>query len=135
MQREDDVLLQAVAISQSILFFAVNLAEENGSKLIISALIVIFAGSFYILRAYAKIKDSAKYRYYSMLALALVIGDTVYGGLALVTFQSTLLSSPLFPLSSATIRIYLDYIFLAIPIFLFDFFGRIFKKRYGYKTS
>jgi hypothetical protein len=78
LRREDDVLLEAVAFSQSLLLLLVNLTSETEyDRLLLTIMIASFAVIFYAVRAWAKIKDSAKYRYYSMYVLGFVSGDTV----------------------------------------------------------
>jgi len=78
IQREDDVLLQSVAFSQSILFVMVNLLSiDIPSKLFLAVLVAVCAATCYVLRALGKIKDNARYRFYSMLALCFVISNTV----------------------------------------------------------
>ena len=78
LHREDDVLLEAVAFSQSILFVLLSLmqSEDELRRALLYGL-VITTITFYSLRAWAKIKDSKKYRYYSMIAFAFLSANTV----------------------------------------------------------
>jgi len=133
LRREDDVLLQAVAFSQSLLFFFVNLTlEEQENRLTLSVLIAGFASAFYILRAWAKIKDNPKFRYYSMYVLSLVLGNTV----VVILVGATNLIIPLdftFDLTFEYFYIIIFFIFLAtIAKLVRSFIQKICKIRYGY---
>jgi len=78
LKREDDVLLQAVAFSQSVLFVYLSFFSDsdhlmNSLKIMIPTVAVIF----YCIRAWAKIKDNSRWRYYSVYVLFLVILSNV----------------------------------------------------------
>jgi hypothetical protein len=128
ISREDDVLLQGATFSSAILFFYVNLMlEDKLSKLILSILIVAFAGSFYISRAVAKIKDSPKLRYYSIYLFATL----------LMIYLATLIRQiyPYFQILTATYYTTIGFL-IALPliytVILFrEFVGIYFKARYG----
>jgi len=119
--REDDVLLQAVAFSQSILFVFANLTlEEVSLKLSASSFIVVFAVAFYILRAWAKIKDSPKYRYYSMIICAFVLGNTVA---SILDLSFGILRKSIFDTTTIWGSVAFDFVIIT---------EKVFKKRYGY---
>lgn len=129
LRREDDVLLQAVAFSQTLLFFFVNLTlEEQVNRLTLSVLIAGFASTFYILRAWAKIKDNPKFRYYSMYVLSLVLGNTVL--VILVGVTSLIIT---FDLTLEYPHIVILFMFLyGIGKVVRQFIQKIFTIRYGY---
>lgn len=128
LQREDDVLLQAVAFSQTILFFFVNLTiQEETAKYLLSAMIAVFAILFYILRAFGKIRDSPKYRYHSMNVFALLSGTSVYAFLLVVINQFIPLQ-----LSLEHPHIFILLIFCSsIGKLLQNLARNVFKIRYG----
>jgi len=131
LQREDDVLLQGVAFSQTILFVAVNLTlEEQRSRIIFSTLIAAFAITFYALRAWAKIKDSSKYRYYSMVVFALICGSTVFSSLMTV---SILMFTPLFETPFSPYEFLVYVIGSGVTTSIMEIVATVFKKRYGYE--
>ena len=123
IKREDDVLLEAVAFSQSILFVLLSLmqSEDKLREALLSG-IVLTTIAFYTLRAWAKIKDSPKYRYYSMFVFAFLSGNTVSSVLKLY------FNTPDdFILTMSTI-------YLTVAANLAVIASRVFKKRYGYAT-
>lgn len=122
LQREDDVLLQAVAFSQSLLFVLLSLTSSEQRQLLIYAIAIVTI-TFYTLRAWAKIKDSSKYRYYSMIAFAFVSSNTV---ISILDFYFNILRESI--LSSSAI-----YTCVALTSGIIA--GKVFKKRYGYKGS
>lgn len=132
LQREDDVLLQAVAFSQSLLLFLVNLTfKDDQIRFFLSGSIAVFAVAFYVLRAWGKIKENSKYRYYSMYVLAIVCGNTVYAIGASVIGQFMLLTTmPFFPH-----LLLLFTLFSVIAKSLRDLIKEVFKKRYGYDQT
>ena len=73
LRREDDVLLQSTALSQSIFFIYLNLISSSRIIEILKWTVPIVTIFFYGMRAYSKVKDSAKYRYYSILVLVLIM--------------------------------------------------------------
>jgi hypothetical protein len=134
IRREDEVLLQAVAFSQSILFLVVTLTmKEEASRLVLSVLIAASAVAFYSLRAWAKIKDSARYRYYSMVVLAIVIANNIFGLLGAVTSHYMRESSFVFPSLNPLGSFMVMLMIYVSTIELFVTYVRtVFKKRYGY---
>ena len=120
IRREDEVLLQAVAFSQSVLFILVNQTPIE-DKLQWSLLIAIVAVTFYALRAWAKIKDSPKYRYYSMLAFSFITSNTVTSllGLYFNIPQKSILN--------------MTNIYTSIALAFAIIAASVFGKRYGYK--
>jgi len=134
LQMEDDVLLQAVAFSQSILFLIVSLTmKEEILRLVLSVLIAASAVIFYSLRAWAKIKNSVKYRYYSMVVLALIIANNVLGLLGAITshfmHDLSLAFPSLTPFGSFVI---LSVIYASTIELFVTYVKSVFKKRYGY---
>lgn len=86
--REDDVLLQAAGFSQAALFIALSFMQLSPELAYLRWMILAFAIPFYILRAYAKIKNNSKYRYYSMY-LALLILITTISAIFVMAFAKT----------------------------------------------
>lgn len=124
ISREDDVLLEAVAFSQSVLFVLLSLMQSEDR--IREALLygtVLTTLAFYTLRAWAKIKDSPKYRYYSMIAFAFLSGNMVTSVLKLY-----------FNIPDELI-IKMGMVYVAVAYSLARIAEKVFKKRYGYKGS
>jgi hypothetical protein len=128
LAKEDDVLLQAVAFSQASLFFLVNLViKDEQTKLFLSGSTAAFAGSFYALRAWGKIKNDSRYRYYSMYVLALVLGNSVFALMATLTNLLVPISSlPFFP----NLLLILTF-FSMLGKSTRDIIQSAFRKRYG----
>jgi len=130
LHREDDVLLQAIAMSQSLLLFFVNVTLESIiAKLFLSTVIAVFFVSFYLVRAYAKIKGSPKCRYYSAYLLGIILTYTIAISVFVSSNQplSSFLSRPLIP--DLLLSVFVP--FYAWDIY-YDFTKKILKKRYGY---
>jgi hypothetical protein len=128
--REDDVLLQAIPFSSAILFFFVNMAlQDESAKVVFSFFIVIFTIPFYIVRAWAKIKDSPKYRYHSMNILAFLISIMVS------SFFTTVFELSIPKEFFQIINWALSLISICIFLFLFSLAQTVFKKRYRYKEK
>lgn len=122
IRREDDVLLEAVAFSQSILFVLLSLMQrEDRLREALLYLTVMTTLSFYILRAGAKIKDSPKYRYYSMIAFAFLSGNTVASILKLY-----------FNIPDELI-VHMGIVYSSIALSLARIAEKVFRIRYGYK--
>lgn len=77
LNREDDVLLQATGFSQSVLFIYLNLIPPSEIIDVFKFLIPFTAIIFYALRGYAKIKNSNKYRYYSIRVFVFIIANSL----------------------------------------------------------
>jgi hypothetical protein len=128
LQREDDVLLQAVAFSQTVLFFFVNIISvEVEIRMILGGMIAVFTIIFYILRAVAKIKNNSKYRYYSMFVLSFVISNTITTILTLITGLTV--SREL--INSIINLIAVSSVYYSISESFADLTRNVFKKRYG----
>lgn len=119
--REDDVLLQAVAFSQSIIFILLNLTE-NTSKLTLIYLVAFVTVIFYALRAWAKIKDSSKYRYRSMVVFSFICSNSV-----------TSIISLLFTLPNRFYLFSLTSIYSGIAMGFSVIASLVFSKRYDYE--
>jgi len=123
IKREDDVLLEAVAFSQSVLFVLLSVMQSEDKlreALLYGTVTTTLA--FYTLRAWAKIKDSPKYRYYSMIAFSFLSGNTITSALKLYFNipDEFLLDMGLIYSSTAASLAY--------------FAGKVFRKRYGHKS-
>jgi len=121
LQREDDVLLQATAFSQSVLVILLSQLSDEKLRGHVLYFIVLVAITFYGLRAWAKIKDSQKYRYYSMIMFAFV---TVNSVLSLLKLSLNL--PDVYIIDSS-------YVYLGIAISLAIIVEHISRKRYGCK--
>lgn len=69
LRREDEILLQGTGILQALILFYVNLVQKIAESYILNALIIFSGIIFYVIRAHAKLKDSNKSRYNSILVL------------------------------------------------------------------
>jgi len=121
LHREDDVLLQATAFSQSVLVILLSQLSDEKLRGYVLYFIILVAITFYGLRAWAKIKDSQKYRYYSMIVFALV---TVNSVLSLLKLS---LNTPDVYIIDLSYAYYVSALALAIVV------EHISRKRYGYK--
>lgn len=121
LRREDDVLLQVVAFSQSIIFVLLNLTEST-HKLTLIYLVAIVTVIFYALRAWAKIKDSSKYRYRSMVVFSFVFSNSV-----------TSIISLLFSLPDRFYLFSLTSIYSGIAMGFSVIASLVFSKRYNYE--
>jgi MFS family permease len=78
LKREDDILLQATAFSQAALFIYLNLLPSGDFVNILKLTVPIVAVSFYLVRAYAKLKNDNLWRYRSDFVLVAVVDVTLY---------------------------------------------------------
>ena len=72
LKAEDDILLQATAFSQAVLWIYLGLMPPDFYVSVMKWFIPLAAIIFYSSRAYAKLKNSNFWRYYSMYALCVV---------------------------------------------------------------
>jgi len=119
IKREDDVLLQAVGFSQSVLLIMVNffLVEQS---VLFSILIITSSVGFYSLRAWAKIKNSQVFRYFSLFFLAMATSNTL-----IFPFLSLFMSLDL-----------MDYyfaVYMGLLLASTSIVRSVFTKRYGLK--
>jgi len=122
IRREDDVLLESVAFSQSILFVLLSIMQsEDRLREVLLIGTVVTTLSFYTLRAWAKIKDSSKYRYYSMIAFAFLSANTVT---SILKLYFNIPDEFIFDMG---------LIYSAIAVSFARIAGRVFKIRYGHK--
>ena len=127
LKREDDVLLQAVAFSQSVLFVYLSLIDGSDVITGFKIIVPIVAVLFYALRAWGKITDNAKYRYWSIWLLLAIILNTIFA-LAyawigtFIVFENTEVPTYI------TFLLYLTIVYGSLR-----FVEEIFKKRYGYQ--
>ena len=77
LRTEDDILLQATAFSQAALWIYLSLAPSDLVVDIMKAFVPSAAIAFYIVRAYAKLKDNDTWRFYSIYALSIVFGISI----------------------------------------------------------
>ncbi len=77
LKAEDDILLQATAFSQATIWIFLNLIPADENTNLFKWLVPVAAISFYCLRAWAKLKDSNKFRYRSMLVFSVVVSFSV----------------------------------------------------------
>lgn len=125
LKREDDVLLQAVALSQSVFFIYLNLIEVTDIVITFKIVVPIFAVLFYVLRAWGKIKDNAKYRYHSIWVFYLIV-------LVAIMWVATEVTTRVVGKDNATLIVV--GIFLGTSTLgLYHCIEAIFKKRYGYQ--
>jgi hypothetical protein len=73
LKAEDDILLQATAFSQAALWIYLTLIPQDGSIVVLKWLVPSVAILFYFLRAVGKLKDNNNFRFYSLIALFVVI--------------------------------------------------------------
>jgi uncharacterized membrane protein len=128
LRREDDVLLQAVAFSQTVLFVYLNFVPSTEIIMAAKVLVPSFAVLFYVLRAWGKITDSGKYRYYSIWVFFLILLVTM------VIVTHFLLDYILGPAFTGYLNIMNSY-YGVILLALMQVIGETFKKRYGLARS
>jgi len=129
LEKEDDVLLEGVGFASSILFFYLSFfSPEIPESFLLSLGLVLFTIPFYLLRAFAKIRNSPKLRYYSMcvffflmsvyfLGISLIIINQFFNDFAQSSYGPLVIA----PLSGAFIMI--------------KDLSENFKKRYDYKKK
>ena len=127
IEKEDDVLLQGATFITAILFFYVNtLLSSQHSKISFGLVFSFLTGSFYLLRAYAKIKSRADYRFFS--AFFFVWGVTSFAfEIAVALFPA------FFPTILTLSAIFFTLVFVGL-MFLFLLYALsfiYFYKRYG----
>ena len=132
LHREDDILLQATAFSQSALWIYLNLLPANLFVGVMKWIIPAIAITFYSMRAYAKLKESNKWRYRSIYALSYVVSASVF------VLVISLIGANWQLLMIENVSVTLP---LLLPVFGFAYFGgrdfveSYFKKRYGLATE
>lgn len=123
LEKEDDILLQGVGFSQSVLFILANiLLISTNEKLRASILIASTTIPFYVIRAFAKLTNNSKYRYYSMGILGFVLA-----------FSVRTISQILLPQANNFLNNLIDGISIAIAIGFIRLVFDVFSKRYGVK--
>lgn len=78
LKAEDDILLQATAFSQAALWIYLTLIPANEWTFLFKVLVPSTAVLFYVIRAYGKLKEDSKYRYYSIFVFSFVIFFSVF---------------------------------------------------------
>lgn len=130
IEREDDVLLQGITFISAILFFYVNtLASDVNIKFWVSVMIILSTGSFYLLRALAKIKSDSNLRFYSAFLMVWVASSYVFEFLVFflpIIFPPVLNLPPLGQVMTVIS-------FAVIPFFLSALAGVYLPRRYGIK--
>ena len=132
IRREDDVLLQGTPFISAILFFYLTtLTSDIWAKVTLGLSIVLFTGTFYVLRAIAKIKSLPKYRFASMFFL-------VYLGMCVI-YEIVVLLFPAFFPSFLTLPPIIQVSTIAglgITVFLPSaLVGLYFPRRYGVRAT
>jgi hypothetical protein len=127
IEREDDVLLQGATFVTAILFFYVNtLLIDQHSRILLGLAFSFLTGSFYLLRAYAKIKSRADYRF--MSSFFFVWGITSFAfEIAVAIFPALFPTIPELP----TVFLMLIFVGLMILFLLYALSFVYFYKRYG----
>ena len=77
LEAEDSIFLQAVAFSQSTLWIILNLIAQDRITAFLKLFVPIAAVLCYSLRAYGKLKNNNKWRYFSVIALFLVFAGSL----------------------------------------------------------
>jgi hypothetical protein len=121
LNKEDDILLQATAFSHAVLVILLSQLSSERLKGTVLYLVVVVGVTFYALRAWAKIKNSQKYRYYSMIVFAFLTANAV---LSLLKLSLNLPDVYIFDLS---------YLYVGISTAFAIIAEHISRKRYGYK--
>lgn len=132
LEREDDVILDAIIFSQSAILLYINLiplSNIENYKTFINIAILSVAIVFYAIRAYAKIKNSPKYRYCSIWVLFFVIIESCF-----VIFSYVLKSIIKIGTENQLIFLIGQILSYAL-IIIMQFISEKFGKRYGYKNS
>lgn len=126
LYREDDVLLQSIIFSQSVLFIYLNLIESSTFVNILKIIIPIFAITFYTIRSLGKILNNPKYRYYSIWLFAFIILLTLFA------FFTLLILGILGIEMTQLVQIICLNIFTGLLIGSMSLIEEVFRKRYGY---
>jgi hypothetical protein len=129
LEAEDSIFLQGVAFSQSALWIVLNLITADLSILILKWLIPTLAILSYGVRAYAKLKDNNKWRYYSTITLFLILTSSLYAIIRIIFFP---LCENLMLIENIDVTEALFIMPLAqIPVLFFLHFVNRIKIRYG----
>jgi hypothetical protein len=132
IRREDDVLLQGTPFISAILFFYLTtLTSDVNVKVSIGLAIVLLTGTFYVLRAIAKIKCLPNLRLWSIFFL-------VYLGTSTLYEIAVLLFPTLFPFILSLpqiIQIFVLGSLIIITVLPTAIVGAYFPKRYGAKID
>ena len=132
LKREDDVLLQGTPfLSAILLFYVTTLTPDVGAKIKLGLVIVLFTGTFYVLRAIGKIKSLPKYRFLSMFFL-IYLGTSVVYEIAILTFPAFFPSFLTLPLIIQVSTIAGSGITVFLPSALV---GLYFPRRYGVRAT
>lgn len=132
IRREDDVLLQGTPFLSAILFFYLTtITSDIKAKVILGLSIVLFTGTFYVLRAVAKIKSLPKYRFVSMFFLV-YLGTSAIFEIFVTVFPLVFPSFLTLPSSIQVLTIAGSGVTVFLPTALV---GLYFPKRYGVTIS
>jgi hypothetical protein len=140
IEREDDVLLQGITFLSTILFFYVNtLIPDANGKVAISLMIVVANGSFYLLRAVAKVKSNPFYRLLSVFFLVWVVSLYCFGLILLLsptTFPIVLNLPPLiFTLVAVGLTVLSFLLVSLVIVFFAQRYGTFKPRRQGNAAS
>jgi hypothetical protein len=128
IRREDDVLLQGTPFISTVLFFYINISITNYTvKLTLGLAIVLLTGTFYVLRALAKIKSNPELRFSSMFFLIYLSTAVIYEIVVLLSPEAFpwILTLPLL------IQVMIVACLVIITFLPSAFCSAYFSKRYG----
>jgi hypothetical protein len=117
LKKEDDVLLQAVALSQSTFFIYLSIIPSSDLVTVFKIIVPTFAVLFYTIRALGKITDNGKCRFWSIWLFFLIV-----------------LMAPSYVVFGAAGALYgwfASSIYASILTGLMQIIDRVFRKRYG----
>jgi len=129
LNREDDILLQAVAFSQSLFFIYLNLIPTSGLVTLYRVLVPIATVLFYTLRAWGKIENESKYRYWSILLFFWICLQTLF----YFPFALRLHIQPVFLELQYQFGLYYAPLYVPVLFGLIRIIEEVFRKRYDYQ--
>jgi len=133
LKREDDILLQATGFSQSVLFVYLALMEQTVLISGFKFLVPIFAILFYLVRAYAKLKNSNTCRFWSMKLFGFVLGISI--ATLMMPLQPSLeVFFPTDGLETFTFDL-TGAVFGGVFFGFYNFVEELFKTRYGVSSG
>jgi hypothetical protein len=133
LEKEDDILLQATAFSQSALWIYLNILPPNTYIDIMKWVVPSTAIIFYAVRAYAKMKASKIWRYRSIFALTFVVSASLFS--LFMTVVETNFKNLIIIDGKGVTTTLLIPLFALVYVVSTDVAHSYFRKRYGLEKS
>jgi hypothetical protein len=129
IKREDDILLQATAFSQSALWIYLNIVPSNYFFSVMKWFVPSIAIMFYVMRAYGKLKNSNIWRFRSIFPLIVAFTSSVSVVIWALTWDN--LWKYLFLIDGFDLRGLLFSYLIICPILAAYIIQTNLKQRYG----